>query len=144
MPVLDRRLDVMRRTCEDLGPRGPDYAMGAETFLLLWLKRGGAGIVYLPRPVVHHHVSKQALSLAWLARRARLTGRGSFRMAWETGKEGYVRETIQAARKLLWHSAKRFMQPESWAELVGSSSRSAFAARSINAGGSTAVRASCS
>lgn len=64
-----------------IGPRGPSYAMGSETELLLRLSRQGHKAWHVQGAVVEHFVRKEQLNKTWILQRAIRYGRGWYRMA---------------------------------------------------------------
>jgi glycosyltransferase involved in cell wall biosynthesis len=68
------------RFCENIGPRGSNYAMGGESELIYRLMARGELCVYVPTAVVKHVVGRDQLQLQWLFRRSFRAGRGIARL----------------------------------------------------------------
>ena len=66
--------------CEEIGPRGNNYAMGSESALLARLTAQGEQMVYVPSAMVRHVVEEHQIRIAWLLRRSFRAGRGKARL----------------------------------------------------------------
>lgn len=64
---------------EDIGPNGTDYIMGSETEFLGRLEVNGFEAMFLKKPLVHHQIRDEQLSLRWLKGRAERQGKGTAR-----------------------------------------------------------------
>ena len=89
---------------ESIGPKGPDYPMGAETELLARLDAAGARAWHCASAVVHHIIRDYQMSETWVLERARRFGRGQYRLAAREWAAEPVR-ILGRPRHLLWRLA---------------------------------------
>jgi glycosyltransferase involved in cell wall biosynthesis len=68
------------RFSEQIGPAGPNYAMGSETELLRRLRAAGETPVFLPEAKVQHVIQEYQMDLSWLLGRKFRAGRGLTRL----------------------------------------------------------------
>ena len=64
-----------------IGPRGPKYAMGSETELLLRLSKQGYRAWHAQDAVVEHFIRERQMNKSWALERAIRFGRGRFRVS---------------------------------------------------------------
>ncbi len=79
MAVRRAVFDAGYRFDEDVGPRGPAYAMGSETEFNRRLVADGYRCWHTRRAVVHHIIRRDQLTAAWILGRAIRFGRGQIR-----------------------------------------------------------------
>jgi hypothetical protein len=68
------------RFSEQIGPAGPNYAMGSETELLRRLRAAGDTPIFLPEAKVQHVIQPYQMDLTWLLGRKFRAGRGLTRL----------------------------------------------------------------
>jgi len=98
-----------RRFDETIGPKGPDYPMGAETEFLIRLGEEGARAWHCAGAVVHHIVREFQMNEAWVLERARRFGRGQYRLMSRSWTTEPVR-ILGRPRHLIWRVARQHVR----------------------------------
>ena len=79
MAVRRSVFDAGYRFDEDVGPKGPNYAMGSEAELTRRLTADGHRFWHTKGAVVQHIIRDHQVTEAWILKRARRFGRGQIR-----------------------------------------------------------------
>jgi GT2 family glycosyltransferase len=101
MAVRRSLFDGGLRFCEEIGPKGANYAMGSETELVQQLRVLGHQPVFLPRSRVFHIIRPDQLDHSWIIGRAYRQGRGLARLR----KRISWFETARLAKHAAWSTA---------------------------------------
>ncbi len=95
-------LKVVGNFNPSLGYRGTSLLPCEETELLLRIEQKGFHILYEPRSLVHHFISKNRLSKSYFRQRVRAQGRAEVVLEWLRRQKPQYKSRLRTARESAW------------------------------------------